>query len=71
MGELSGKGQMKYGDGRRYEGQWLDNKYEGNGMLLSDSGDIFTGQFHLHKRHGDGEQVKCPYFGSITHQMSW
>ena len=48
---------MKYSDGRRYTGQWSENKYEGKGTLHSGEGDIYTGHFHLHKRHGDGEQV--------------
>ena len=57
-GELSGSGQMKYADSRRYTGQWCENKYEGKGTMHSGEGDIYTGHFHLHKRHGDGEQVK-------------
>ena len=56
-GELSGFGGMKYADGRRYNGQWCDNKYEGHGTFHSGVGDIYTGHFHIHKRHGDGEQV--------------
>ena len=28
-GELNGHGIMMYGDGSRYEGEWVDNKREG------------------------------------------
>ena len=48
---------MKYEDGRRYDGNWLNNRYDGQGTFHTGDGDIYTGSFYCHKRHGEGEQV--------------
>ena len=57
MGELHGNGIMKYSNGRRYEGSWAHNVYEGVGSLHEGNGDIYQGEFHNHRRHGEGTQV--------------
>eukprot|EP00020_Sapocribrum_chincoteaguense_P001125 CAMPEP_0170739140 /NCGR_PEP_ID=MMETSP0437-20130122/5006_1 /TAXON_ID=0 /ORGANISM="Sexangularia sp." /LENGTH=1163 /DNA_ID=CAMNT_0011077583 /DNA_START=152 /DNA_END=3643 /DNA_ORIENTATION=+ len=38
----------------RYEGTWLNDKYEGTGSLVLPSGWSYTGQFHSGKPHGKG-----------------
>jgi hypothetical protein len=47
-----GRYNDKYGV---YEGEWLDGKYNGNGLLLFSEGDIYKGEFKDGEFCGEGE----------------
>ena len=50
-----GKGIHYYSDGNiRYEGEYVDDKEEGNGKLIYENGDYYIGQFKNGMRHGKG-----------------
>ena len=41
-------------DGRRYEGEWLDNNMEGMGIYIWNDGRRYQGQYKDDKKHGFG-----------------
>ena len=41
-------------DGRRYEGEWLDNNMEGMGIYIWNDGRKYQGQYKDDKKHGFG-----------------
>jgi hypothetical protein len=58
-GEMHGRGSWKSGDGlETYDGEFVNNKREGNGTLCLRNGDRYTGQFHFHKFHGHGSYLR-------------
>ena len=53
-----GKGSMDYsGDNAiaKYEGDWNEGYWEGQGTCHLDNGDVYKGEFVHHERHGNGE----------------
>ena len=55
-GECHGAGRIEYGNGASYDGDFVLNTREGNGVYVTETGDIYRGEFHANKRHGDGTQ---------------
>lgn len=54
-GQKSGVGRMTFPNGDVYEGEWLDNKINGEGTYIyKKSGDIYSGTWVNGKKHGDG-----------------
>jgi hypothetical protein len=51
-------------DGSQYEGQWLDDKFHGNGSLVWPNGSQYSGQFQHGLRHGDGRMQEAD--GSVV-----
>ncbi len=50
-----GVGKMKYPNGDVYEGEWVDNKMQGEGTYTyKKSGDIYSGSWFDNKKHGQG-----------------
>lgn len=49
----NGKGQAHYADGSRYNGEFLNNKRHGKGVLMQ-KGCIFEGSFANNKFDGEG-----------------
>ena len=41
----NGKGTMKYLNGDVYNGDWVDNKRQGSGKLITNDGIEYIGQF--------------------------
>ena len=46
---------MYYPDGKKYEGEWVDNKYEGKGKINYPNGAWYEGDFVASKYHGFGK----------------
>lgn len=51
-------------DGSQYDGQWLDDKFHGNGSLVWPNGSQYSGQFQHGLRHGDGRMQEAD--GSVV-----
>jgi hypothetical protein len=51
---MSGKGKYTYPDGRKYEGEWLQEERSGQGTLTFPDGSKYEGQWL------DGKQSKLP-----------
>ncbi|MEI8281525.1 MAG: hypothetical protein WCG75_03880, partial [Armatimonadota bacterium] len=47
-------GSCTWGDGRRYVGEWKDNKPSGQGVLISPDGQKYVGEFKNGKRNKQG-----------------
>jgi hypothetical protein len=59
IGEIKGNrrhgiGCCTYSNGRVYEGEWFNGKYEGSGILSDPSGEKFIGLFRGGKKWGRG-----------------
>ena len=50
-----GKGVLRWPDGSKYEGHFLDNMANGKGRLIMSSGDVYDGEWANDKMHGYGE----------------
>ena len=54
---MNGKGTLYFSDGNIiYDGEWLDDKYEGNGKLFNINGEYYIGQFKNGLKHGKGKE---------------
>ena len=54
--KMNGKGKIKLKDGRtKYEGDFVDNKFQGIGIYYFESGDYYFGQFFNNMQHGKGK----------------
>ena len=40
---------------KKYEGNFVDGKFEGEGILHYGNGDVYKGGFKENKKHGKGE----------------
>ncbi len=47
-----------YASGNRYEGEWIDGKISGYGILMYPDGDKYEGEWKDGKMHGTGKQIK-------------
>lgn len=56
---MTGRGFMIWADGRRYDGEWLENRCNGRGVLTYKDGRRYEGEYKLDKMHGRGENSKC------------
>lgn len=45
MGKRNGKGILYNGNGRRYEGEWENDKKNGNGLMVFENGSFEYGVF--------------------------
>lgn len=55
---LSGQGVFAYADGSKYEGSFLDGKFEGEGKFFFANGERYEGRFHQNYPHGQGSLTK-------------
>ena len=44
-----------WSDGKKYTGEWLNNKMHGHGHLIWPDGKEYIGEFAEDKRHGNGK----------------
>jgi hypothetical protein len=51
---MTGRGYMIWADGRRYDGEWLENRCNGRGVLTYRDGRRYEGEYKLDKMHGRG-----------------
>lgn len=59
-GLRDGEGQMYFDDGV-YEGNWKDNKRNGQGIMRYSNGAIYMGEWRNDKFHGHGALLKGIY----------
>ena len=52
---MDGKGVFTWPDGRRYEGEYKDDKKEGYGIFEWTNGKKYRGYWHNGKQNGEGE----------------
>ena len=52
--KMTGRGYMIWADGRRYDGEWLENRCNGRGVLTYRDGRRYEGEYKLDKMHGRG-----------------
>lgn len=66
-GLKSGIGKMLYPNGDVYEGEWVDNKMQGEGTYTyKKTGDIYSGSWVADKKHGQGSYE----FGADSSMMT-
>jgi hypothetical protein len=54
-GEITGKGERKWSDGRVYSGDWYLGEMHGKGRWVSSNGsEVYEGEFISNKRQGNG-----------------
>lgn len=51
---MHGKGIYKWGDGRIFEGQYVDDRKQGIGIYLWADGRAYHGEWNAGKQHGTG-----------------
>ena len=54
---MSGNGIFEWPDGRRYEGDYLDDKKHGNGSFRWSDGRIYSGTWLNGRQHGEGVYI--------------
>ena len=52
-----GRGSMNFRDGRRYDGDWNDNKFDGKGLMIWPDGRRYDGQWKNDKQNGEGSEI--------------
>lgn len=57
---MTGRGHMIWADGRRYDGEWLENRCNGRGVLTYRDGRRYEGEYKLDKMHGRGARHMAP-----------
>lgn len=55
MDQRNGFGRQYFADNSKYEGEWVDDQCQGQGILIHKNGDTYEGQFHEGKYHGTGK----------------
>ena len=69
-GLRNGKGIEYYSNGNiKYEGDWINDKYEGNGKYIWENGKVYIGQHKNGFKHGKG----ILYYpnGNIKYEGIW
>ena len=64
--------KYEYSSGAQYEGEMMDNLFEGNGKFIHANGDIYEGVFHEDKFEGYGVysfKSGCIYKGFFSNDM--
>ena len=55
----NGKGKLYYRNGNiKYEGEFVADKFEGNGKYIEENGKYYIGQWKNNKKHGKGKYLK-------------
>eukprot|EP01124_Arcella_intermedia_P013534 TRINITY_DN19939_c0_g1_i1.p1 TRINITY_DN19939_c0_g1~~TRINITY_DN19939_c0_g1_i1.p1 ORF type:complete len:921 (+),score=252.59 TRINITY_DN19939_c0_g1_i1:23-2764(+) len=67
-GKKNGKGKESWGDGRKYDGYWENDLYEGKGLFSGKTGEIYDGFWHCGKKYGYGKMV---YSNTDTYEGEW
>jgi hypothetical protein len=49
--------RMLLGPGYSYDGDWVEDKKEGEGFLTWDLGSTYVGQFKADHKHGSGKRL--------------
>jgi hypothetical protein len=65
---LEGYGKLTWPDGRMYEGEFRDDKYNGVGKFTWANGNIYEGELKDDKRNGVG---KCIYTDGEIYEGEW
>jgi len=62
-------GKLFWNDGSRYEGEWRDGKYHGQGKLVLNDGERYEGYWKDDNQHGQGkkEVITIWFIGSNIH----
>jgi hypothetical protein len=58
--KMTGRGFMIWADGRRYDGEWHENRCNGRGVLTYKDGRRYEGEYKLDKMHGKGAAPPPP-----------
>ena len=65
-----GKGILYYNDGEiKYDGDFFNDKYEGNGKYIYKNGDYYIGQFKNDLKHGNGIEYRRD--GKVKYTGFW
>ena len=54
---MHGKGTFSWKDGRKYEGDYVQDKKEGQGTFTWPNGKVYEGGWMDGKQHGDGKLI--------------
>ena len=63
-----GKATFVFSDGETYEGEWLDNMYEGQGKVRYTNGNTYAGGWKANLQDGQGKQV---WISGSTYEGEW
>ena len=67
---LNGKGKEYYSNGNiLYEGDYINDKVEGNGKYIDENGECYIGQFKNGLRNGKG--IFFSSDGNIKYEGNW
>jgi TPR repeat protein len=72
--DYTGRGYLRWPDGRGYDGEWLDGRPHGHGTAHEPDGSSYTGTWQHGARHGHGEQVMADgsrYVGGFLDGERW
>ena len=61
------KGVYTWLDGRRYEGEWVDNNMHGKGIYTWKDGRKYEGDYVNDKKHGHGIYTWADSFFNLCH----
>jgi len=64
---MEGKGTFVWPDGRKYEGEYANDKKEGYGIFTFKDGRVYEGEWFDGKQHGKGTYKK----NNITREGMW
>lgn len=64
----NGPGVFAYSDGSKYEGAFINGKFEGAGTFYFANGDVYTGQFKANFPHGQGKRATA---GGLSEEGEW
>ena len=66
----NGKGTEYYSNGNiKYDGDWINDKYEGNGKYIWENGEYYIGQWKNGLSHGKG--IEYYSNGKIKYEGDW
>ena len=70
---MNGRGTYKWPDGRKYEGEYSDDRKEGYGVYTWPDGRVYDGQWHAGKQHGEGKYttVFILFFSLLFCLIAW
>ena len=51
---MAGRGAFRYATSAKYEGEFLNNQYQGHGTYTFPSGAVYDGPFVENQMHGEG-----------------
>jgi hypothetical protein len=65
----NGNGKLAYPDGSKYEGAFVNGKFQGQGMFFFANGDKYTGLFNNNFPHGQGTRTSAD--GLVVEAGEW